>query len=121
LWIRDGKAALRLAEGRYRLRLTGAGGAVLDMDTRTCGDGPLTVSLQPEANLQVDSTSLDGPTRLVLETADGSTVLDRWVTWKSRWDRKLLPGTYRATIQPLGGAARTLSIDVPPDGATLGM
>lgn len=121
LAIRNGKAQAQVADGRYRLRLTGAGGASLEFDTQQLGDRPLTVTLQPEAKLKIDSSAVMQPTRLLLQAPDGGVVLDRWVTWRGLWDRDVLPGTYRVTLQPLGDAARTLSVDVPPDGATLTM
>lgn len=116
--VRDGTARVVAAEGRYRLTLTGAGGAVLEFDTRALGSEPLVVTLAPEATIRFDPSQLDGPARLVVAAANGAVVLDRWVTWKGRWEQAVLPGSYRVTVQPLVGAARTESLDVPAAGAS---
>lgn len=119
LSFRNGEAKLGLVDGRYLLQVRGAGGVRRVVDTRSLGDGPLVVELQPEATLQVDSSATPTPTRLVLTAEDGTVVHDRWVTWRSRWDLPLLPGRYQVTITPLGGSANTRSLDVPSDGAKM--
>lgn len=114
-----GEAKASLVDGRYLLQVRGAGGVRRIVDTRSLGDGPLVVDLQPEATLQVDSSATPTPTKLVLTAEDGAVVHDRWVTWRSRWDLPLLPGRYQVAITPLGGAASTRSLDVPSEGAKL--
>ncbi|MBL8726121.1 MAG: hypothetical protein JNK49_18895 [Planctomycetes bacterium] len=111
-----GKGTVGLVDGRYRLVVSGRGGARVEFDTRTLGEAPLEVTLQPEATLEIDPTAAAGPTRLLLRSADGAVVLDRWVTWRTRWRQQLLPGTYSATIQPLQGAAREQLLVVGPEG-----
>jgi len=110
---------VELADGRYRLHVRGAGGAVQTIDTRAVGNGPLVVRLAAEAMLQVDSSATTTPTRLVLTNSDGVVVFDRWVTWRSRWNLGLLPGAYQATTTTLGKAPTSRSLDVPLPGATL--
>ncbi|MCK5943543.1 MAG: carboxypeptidase regulatory-like domain-containing protein [Planctomycetes bacterium] len=121
LYVRNGEAKLRLAEGRYLLRCSGAGGASRVIDTRALGDGPLVVHLEPEATVQIDSTALAAPTRLVISTTDGAAVFDRWVTWTSVWERAMLPGSYRITTTTLGGEVRTQTLEVPAAGAKFSM
>jgi hypothetical protein len=72
LSFRNGEAKLDLVDGRYMLQVRGAGGARRIVDTRSLGDGPLVVDLQPEATLQVDSSATPTPTRLVLTAEDGA-------------------------------------------------
>jgi hypothetical protein len=119
LSTQDGRVQVELADGRYRLHVRGAGGAVQTIDTRALGDGPLVVRLAPEAVLQVDTSGTTTPTHMVLTNSDGVPVFDRWVTWRSRWNTSLLPGTYQVTTTPLGGAPTTRSLDVPLTGAAL--
>jgi len=114
-----GEAKASLVDGRYLLQIRGAGAARRIVDTRALGDGPLVVEVQPEAMLQVDSSAMATPTKLVLTAEDGAVVHDRWVTWRSRWDLPLLPGRYQVTITPLGGTASTRSLDVSSEGAKL--
>ena len=121
LYVRNGEARLRLADGRYLLRCSGAGGATRVIDTRTLGDEPLVVRLEPEATVHIDSSALTAPTRLVITTADGTPVFDRWVTWTSLWERALLPGSYRVTTTPLGGAEHTRTLEVPAAGTRFSM
>ncbi|MBL8736899.1 MAG: carboxypeptidase regulatory-like domain-containing protein [Planctomycetes bacterium] len=121
LSTQDGRVQVELADGRYRLHVRGAGGAVQTIDTRVLGDGPLVVRLAPEAVLQVDTSGTTTPTHMVLTNSDGVPVFDRWVTWRSRWNTSLLPGTYQVTTTPLGGAPTTRSLDVPLTGAALGL
>ena len=114
--VREGMVRAKLPDGRYRLRLTGAGGALVDFDTRALGGEPLVVTLQPEAKIQFDPSRLDEPAQLIVQTANGTVVLDRWITWKGKWDQLVLPGSYRVTVKPLAGAARTVAVEVPADG-----
>ena len=116
--VRAGVIKTKVAEGRYRLVLAGAGGAILEFDTRTLGDAPLRVKLQPEATITFDSTGLQGPTQLVVRSAAGAVTLDRWVTWRSKWDSRVLPGTYTVTVRPLVGAPREQTLAVPMEGTT---
>jgi hypothetical protein len=119
LSAQEGRVQVELADGRYRLHVRGAGGAVQTFDTRALGDAPLVVRLAPEAVLQVDSSATSAPTRLVFTNSDGVPVFDRWVTWRSRWNLGLLPGAYQVTTTPLGGAPTSRSLDVPLEGAKL--
>ncbi|MCB9886354.1 MAG: carboxypeptidase regulatory-like domain-containing protein [Planctomycetes bacterium] len=121
LTLRQGAATLQVAEGRYRLRLSGAGGALLDFDTRTLGEGPLVVTLQPEATIDFDPSGTAGPTHLVVRAPSGAVVLDRWVTWRGRWQQSVLPGTYSVTVEPLLGAAREQQLVVGPGGAAFSL
>lgn len=118
LSVRAGVIKTKVAEGRYRLVLAGAGGAILEFDTRTLGDAPLRVKLQPEATITFDSTGLQGPTQLVVRSAAGTATLDRWVTWRSKWESRVLPGTYTVTVRPLVGAPREQTLSVPMEGVT---
>ncbi len=106
LGLQAGVTTVQVADGRYRLVLSGAGGARVEFDTRTLGDQPLVVKLQPEGAIDFDPSGFDGPTRVVLRAADGVAVLDRWVTWRTRWQQKVLPGTYTVSVLPLVGPAR---------------
>lgn len=119
LSLNGGKGTVALVDGRYRLLVSGRGGARVEFDTRALGEAPLEVTLQPEATLMIDPTASTGPTRLVLRSADGVVVLDRWVTWRTRWQQQLLPGTYAATIQPLQGEAREQLVVLGPEGAAV--
>ena len=119
LAFRNGEAKLELVDGRYLLQVRGAGAVRRVVDTRTLGDAPLVVELQPEAKLQIDPSATTTPTRLVLTAEDGTVVHDRWVTWRGRWEMPLLPGRYQVAITPLGGATSTRSLDLPSEGAKL--
>ena len=121
LSAQDGRVQVELADGRYRLHVRGAGGAVQTIDTRAVGDGPLVVRLAPEAVLQVDSSATTAPNRLVFTNSDGVAVFDRWVTWRNRWNLGLLPGAYQVTTTPLGKAPTSRSLDVPLEGAKLAL
>jgi hypothetical protein len=114
-----GKGTVGLVDGRYRLLVSGRGGARVEFDTRALGEAPLEVTLQPEATLEIDPTAAAGPTRLLLRSAEGAVVLDRWVTWRTRWRQPLLPGTYSATIQPLQGEVREQLVVVGPEGGSV--
>lgn len=118
LGVRAGVATVSVADGRYRLVLSGAGGARVEFDTRTLGDQPLVVKLQPEGAIDFDPSGLDGPTRVVLRAADGVAVLDRWVTWRTRWQQPVLPGAYTLSVQPLVGAAREQQLVVGSDAVS---
>lgn len=117
--FRNGEVKLELVDGRYLLQVRGAGAVRRVVDTRTLGDAPLVVELQPEAKLQIDPSATTTPTRLVLTAEDGTFVHDRWVTWRGRWEMPLLPGRYQVAITPLGGATSTRSLDLPSEGAKL--
>jgi hypothetical protein len=119
LSLNGGKGTVALVDGRYRLVVSGRGGARVEFDTRALDEAPLEVTLQPEATLEIDPTASTGPTRLVLRSADGVVVLDRWVTWRTRWQQQLLPGTYAATIQPLQGEAREQLVMLGPEGGSV--
>jgi hypothetical protein len=121
LHVHKGKATANLVEGRYRLLVAGRGGARVEFDTRALGDAPLEVSLEPEATLEIDPTGADGPRRLVVRTQNGIVVLDRWITWRTRWRQQILPGTYQVTVQALQGEAKEQTLVVGADGATLAL
>lgn len=121
LSVQNGVATTALVDGRYLLRASGAGGAVQTFDTRALAADELVVQLRPEAPLELDSTAVDGPTRLTLAAQDGTVVYAIWVTWQSRWEITLLPGSYRATFAPLHGEERTVPLLVPDAGTTLAM
>lgn len=121
LHVQKGKATAKLTEGRYRLLVAGRGGARVEFDTRSLGDAPLEVSLEPEATLEVDPTGADGPRRLVVRTPNGIVVLDRWITWRTRWRQQILPGTYQVTVQSLQGEAREQTLVVGAAGAALAL
>ncbi len=118
VWLRNSVATVRVAEGRYRLLLSGAGAANVEFDTRTLGDQPLVVKLQTEVAIDFDPASFDGPTRVVLRAVDGARVFDFWTTSRTRWQQKVLPGTYTVTVQPLVGAAREQRLVVSIDGVS---
>lgn len=121
LHVHKGKATANLVEGRYRLLVAGRGGARVEFDTRALGDAPLEMSLEPEATLEIDPTGTDGPRRLVVRTQNGIVVLDRWITWRTRWRQQILPGTYQVTVQALQGEAKEQTLVVGADGATLAL
>ncbi len=106
--------------GRYRLRVTGKGfGAAREFDTRQLGDAKLTIELQPEPELALDSTQLADPARLVLTDSRGVQWSDRWITWQSRWNQQLPPGAYRWSLRGLDGRERTGDVVMSATGGTL--
>jgi len=107
----------QVTPGRYRLRITGGGGALLEFDTTKLGAEPLVVALQAEATLRLDSSALADPVQLVLRGPTGAVVFDRWITWKSAWEQLLLPGTYAVEVRSLAGQSRREELIVPADGA----
>lgn len=114
-----GKGTVGLVDGRYRLMVSGRGGARVEFDTRALGEAPLEVTLQPEATLEIDPTAAAGPTRLLLRSTDGAVVFDRWVTWRTRWRLPLLLGTYAASIQSMQGQVREQVLEVGPEGGSI--
>lgn len=104
--------------GRYELRLTGAGGARVEVDTQKLGEMPLVVELQPEAALRLDPSGLAEPVRLVIQASNGQRILDRWITWKAAWEQRLMPGTYTIERTTFEGVTQREELSVPAGGAS---
>lgn len=113
-----GDLQAKVPPGRYELRLTGAGGARIEVDTQKLGDQPLVVELQAEAALRLDPSGLAEPLRLVIQAANGRKVLDRWITWKTAWEQRLLPGTYTIERTTFEGTTQREDVTVPASGAS---
>ncbi|MFT4843807.1 MAG: hypothetical protein ACI8UD_002927 [Planctomycetota bacterium] len=117
LTVRDGLLTTNIVDGRYHLRLNGNGGASIDFDARSLGDEPLEVTLQAETSITFDPANLTGPTQLIVQTADGLEVLNRWVTWRSKWQQAVMPGSYSVTVRNTQGEARTQQLAITANGA----
>jgi hypothetical protein len=115
----DGTFVLSLAEGRYLLRASGAGGAVVEIDTRTLADGPLVLRLAAEAQLRLIVAETGAPPELTLFDGGNRDVWRRDLAAGWRIPILLPPGDYRAELRDARGRVETRRITLGPDGAEL--
>lgn len=118
--LQRGEATVRVAPGRYRLRLQQKGsGASVEIDTRRTGGEPIVVTLGDEPSVRIDPTALDEPVRCELRTPNGHVVYDRWITWRRAYEVQVPVGDYRVRIERLDGTGRDEALTVPAAGTTL--
>lgn len=115
----DGTFALRLTEGRYLIRAYGAGGAVVEVDTRVLGDEPLVLRLAPEAELRVAVQSAGEPWEMAVADAARRVLHRVSLRDGQRFPVALLPGDYRVELTGPGGAAKAHTVRLGPGGADL--
>jgi len=115
----DGTFKLFVMDGRYRLRATGAGGAVMDFDTRTLGDQPLVVQLAKEAQLRLDVQSNGEPFELAVFDAGGRELMRRDLQHGWKFPLWFLPGDYRLELKDGSGKVDTRRITLGEAGADL--
>jgi hypothetical protein len=116
---KDGSFRLSLAPLRYRLRVTGAGGAVVDVDARTLPEGPLVLRLQPEAPLRLDVRTNGETWELALFDAQNREVYRRDLRDGWKFALHFLPGDYRAELRDPQGKLHTRTITIGEAGADL--
>lgn len=115
----DGTFTLYLAEGRYRLRASGAGGALTEIDTRTLGDEPLVLQLAKESSLRLDVQTNGAPMELAVFDAAGREVYRRDLRHGWKFPLRFLPGDYRIELKDGSGRIDTRRITLGDAGADL--
>lgn len=115
----DGSFTLYLVDGRYQLRAYGAGGAVVEIDTRTLGNEPLVLKLAKEASLRLDVQTDGESWELALFDGTGREVYRRDLQDGWKFALPFLPGDYRAELTGPGGKKQTRQIKLGADGADL--
>lgn len=115
----DGSFTLYLPDGRYRLRASGAGGAITEIDTRTLGDQPLLLQLQPEASLRLDVQTHGEIWQLAMFDSTGREVFRRELRDGWKFPVPLLLGDYRAELTGPGGKHQTRRLHLGGDGVDL--
>ena len=117
--LRQGEATVRVAPGRYRLRLQQKGrGASVEIDTRRTGGEPIVVALVDEPSVRIDPNAVDEPVRCEIRTPNGHVVYDRWITWRRPYEVQVPSGDYRVRIERLDGTVRDEALTVPAAGTT---
>ncbi len=115
----DGAFELRLPEGRYLVRASGAGGAMLEIESRDYREQPLVFSLAPEAPLRIEAQDLDQAVQLSLFDAQRRLVSRFWISDDARTQVACLPGAHELELQTLDGQVTRKSVLVPPEGFDL--
>lgn len=115
----DGSFTLHLADGRYRVRASGAGGAVSEIDTRTLGDQPLVLQLAKESSLRLDVQSNGEPFELAMFDSAGREVYRRDLRHGWKFALPFLPGDYRVELKDGRGKVETRRIQLGDAGADL--
>jgi hypothetical protein len=115
----DGSFTLYLNEGRHRVRASGAGGAVVDIDTKTLGDEPLVLRLAKEAPLRIEVHGDDDPPELALFDSQNREIWRRGLGRGWKFPLLLLPGDYRAELHDARGRVETRRITLGDAGADL--
>lgn len=115
----DGTFALYLAEGRYLLRASGAGGAVREIDTRALGEGPLVLQLQPEVDLRLDVQTGGASWSAEVFDGTGRRLYSRQLQHGWKFPLHFLPGDYRVELSGPRGVRQTRQLHLGKDGADL--
>ncbi|HEX6814014.1 MAG TPA: carboxypeptidase regulatory-like domain-containing protein [Planctomycetota bacterium] len=115
----DGTFKLYLIDGRYRLRASGAGSAVMDIDTRTLLEGPVVMQLAKEANLRIDVQSNGEPLGLAVFDAGGREVYRRDLHHGWKFSEAFLLGDYRIELKDSRGRIHTRRVALGDGGADL--
>ena len=115
----DGTFTLHLPDGRYRVRASGAGGAVTEIDTRTLGDGPLVLQLAKEVSLRLDVQTNGAPMELAVFDAGGREVQRLALQHGWKFALPFLPGDYRVELKDGKGKIDTRRITLGDAGADL--
>jgi hypothetical protein len=114
----DGSFQLSVPDGRYLLRVYGAGGAVLEFDPATLGDEPLVVPLAAEAPLRVDVAG-GGECEVVVFDASNRALYRRSMQGGVQFAIPLLPGDYRIEATGVDGQVRRHQVALGAAGADL--
>jgi hypothetical protein len=115
----DGSFTMYVTEGRHRVRASGAGGAVIDIDTKAVGEQPLVVHLAKEANVRLDVQTKGAPMELALFDGSGREVYRRDLQHGWKFALPFLPGTYRVELKDGHGKVTTRSLTLGEGGADL--
>lgn len=115
----DGSFTLYLTEGRHRVRASGAGGAVVEIDTRALGDETLVLRLAKEVPLRLEVHGDDEPPELALFDASNREVWRRALGHGWKFPLLLLPGDYRIELTDARGKVETRRITLGEAGADL--
>ncbi len=115
----DGTFTLHLPEGRYRLRASGAGGVVTDLDTRTQGEQLLVLSLAKEAPLRLDVQTNGEPWAMAVFDAEGRELWRRDLRSGWKFALPFLPGDYRIELRDRHGKVQTRQLHLGASGADL--
>ncbi|HEX6814018.1 MAG TPA: carboxypeptidase-like regulatory domain-containing protein [Planctomycetota bacterium] len=114
----DGTFKLHMTDGRYRLRASGAGGAIVEIDTRALGDGTIVLKLEKEANLRIDATG-SGSFQLAVFEASGRELYRRDLRGGSKLSLSFLVGDYRVEVKNERGKVETRRVTLGDGGADL--
>lgn len=115
---KDGTFRLSLLPGRYLLRASGAGSAIVEIDTRTLPEGPLVLSLQPEGALRFEVRS-NGRNVEVAVTGGGRELFRRALRDGWKFPVSLPLGDYRVDILDPSAPARTQHVQLTAAGFDL--
>lgn len=115
----DGSFTLHLPEGRYRLRASGAGGVVTDLDTRTQGEQLLVLSLAKEAPLRLDVQTGGEPWAMAVFDAEGRELWRRDLRSGWKFALPFLPGDYRIELRDRHGKVQTRQLHLGESGTDL--
>jgi hypothetical protein len=114
----DGTFKVRLAEGRYAVRASGAGGAVATIDTRALA-GPIVLNLAGEAPIRLDAKTGGEVLELAIVDAGGRDVFRRWLQDGWKFPLLALPGDYRVELKDRSGKVASRLLHLGADGVDL--
>lgn len=115
----DGAFEFNLPDGRYLVRATRAGGAFLEIDSRDFAETPLVFSLAPEAQLRIETQTVDPLVRLSLFDSQNRRVSGVWLRDDTSYQMNSLPGAHELHLHSLDGSITRKLIHVPPEGLDL--
>lgn len=115
---KDGTFRLGLLPGRYLLRASGAGSAIVEIDTRTLPEGPLVLQLQPEGTLRFDVKS-NGRNVEVAVSGNGRELYRRALRDGWKLPVALPLGDYRIDIVEPSGTVRSQQVQLTAAGFDL--
>ena len=115
---KDGTFRLSLLPGRYLLRASGAGSAIVEIDTRTLPEGPLVLQLQPEGALRFDVKS-NGRHVEVAVSGGGRELFRRALRDGWKLPVSLPLGDYRVDIVDPSGTVRSQQVQLTAAGIDL--
>lgn len=98
------------------MRATGAGGAVMDIDTRTLPD-PFVLQLRKESSLRPDVQTNGEPCELAVFDASGRELYRRDLMHGWKFSLPFLPGDYRIELKDGHGKIDTRRITLGDSGA----
>ena len=115
----DGTFTLRLPDGRYFVRATGAGGATTTLDTKALGSELLILRLVKEAGIRLDVQTRGELLELAIVGPDGRALWRRWLKDGWKFPINALPGDYRIELKDRTGKVTTRQLHLGAEGVDL--